>query len=132
MPPSAETQEPQLYHLFRTLFEEAETLVIQEVALVRAEVTESIDHLVKGSAVLLVGIEIAVAGIVILIAALIILVSQTMPLWLACALIGAATLAVAVSLILWGRHSIANAPIVPRRGWRALRETASWAEDELT
>jgi hypothetical protein len=77
-----EPQEPKLYQLFRTLFHEAETLVMQKVAPMRVEVAESTDRLVKGSAILLVGMEIAVAGIVILIAAVIALVSQTKPVWL--------------------------------------------------
>lgn len=131
-PPDHESDDRRLTTMLRSLLLDTETLLFQEAALMRAELTESALGLVQGSAILLVGIELGLLGLAALIGAAIALMSETMSLWLACVLASGVALGIATILILWGRHSITRVSLVPRKSWQSLRETASWAEEELT
>jgi Putative Actinobacterial Holin-X, holin superfamily III len=132
MSSAEQTQMPLLPKLLHDLFHDAETLLFQQVALLRAELSEAIVQLLRGSVLVLIGLEIGVAGLVMLIAALVIAVSQVVPLWFACILVGAVTLGAALILVAVGRRKIASAGFAPRRTERAWRQTREWFEDELT
>ena len=134
MPSTAEEAPPPqpLQGLLRTLFSDAETLLLQQFALLRAELGEAADRLIQGSVILLIGVEVGLAGIVILITALIVLAANIMPLWVACISVAVLTLIAAAVLIVVGRRTIARAGLMPKRSGKILRETVDWFEDELT
>jgi len=114
------------------LFRESETLVLQQLALLRAELGENAGRLIGAVALLLAGVAVAVIGGLALVAAVILLLGQVMPLWAAAALVGAVVTALGVVLVLVGRRRVAQAGLVPRRSWQAVRETGDWLREELT
>jgi hypothetical protein len=124
--------EPGLTKLLKQLFGEAETLLLQELALVRAEMGENAGKLIGGILVLLAGVAVASIGGLALVAALILLLGQVMPLWSAAGVVGIAVAAIGVALVLYGRRLVARASRVPRRSWQSLRETSEWLREELT
>ena len=131
-PPSDPSPAPSLQQLLHELFNDAETLLLQQLSLLRAEFGEAIRSLMRGSIIMLIGLEIGIAGIVMLIGALIVGIAQFMPLWTACLVTGIFTTAVALTLILLARRELRRADFVPRRSGRVLRETMDWFGDELT
>jgi len=125
-------REPGFTLLLKQLFGEAETLLLQELALFRAEMGESAGKLVGGVLVLLSGVAVASIGGLALVAALVLLLGLVMPLWLAAALVGIAVVAIGGTLVLYGRRLVARASLVPRQSWQSLRETGEWLREELT
>jgi hypothetical protein len=124
--------EPGLTQLLKQLFGEAETLLLQELALIRAEMGENAGKLVGGILVLLTGVAVASIGGLALVAALILLLGLAMPLWLAAAVVGIAVVVIGIGLALYGKRLVARASLVPRRSWQSLRETSEWLREELT
>jgi hypothetical protein len=124
--------EPGLTQLLKQLFGEAETLLLQELALVRAEMGENAGKLIGGVFVLLAGVAVTSIGGLALVAALILLLGLVMPLWLAAAVVGIAVAAIGAALMLYGRRVVARASLMPRRSWQSLRETSEWLREELT
>jgi hypothetical protein len=124
--------EPGLTQLLKQLFGEAETLLLQELALVRAEMGENAGKLIGGVFVLLAGVAVTSIGGLALAAALVLLLGLVMPLWLAAAVVGIAVTAIGAALMLYGRRVVARASLMPRRSWQSLRETSEWLREELT
>lgn len=124
--------EPALASLLAQLLKDAETLVLQELALFRAELGENAVQLVGGVLVILAGLAVVSIGGLALVAAVILLLGGVLPLWAACAVVGAATAGVGAALMLYGRRRVARASFVPRRTWHSLRETGDWLSEELT
>jgi len=124
--------ESQLFKLLRALFDDAGTLLLQQLSLLRADLGEAANRLLAGSLMLVVGVELGVVSALILLAAAIVSLAAIMPWWLACLLVGGIVGAAAVLLIALGRRAIVRAGLVPRRAWSSLRETGDWLEDELT
>ena len=118
--------------LLSRLIRDSETLLLQELALVRAEIAESLVQMATGSALVAVGLALGFAGALGLMAALILVLGLWLPLWLACVIVGGVTLAGGILLALRGRRSLAGASLVPRRALRVLDETGEWLREELT
>jgi hypothetical protein len=131
-PPTPLQHESMLVTLLTRLFRESETLLSQELALVRAEITENIGRLIGGALALLIGLIIVFAGILALLASVIVLLALFIPLWIACALVGAMVLVAGVAITLYGRRLVAAATLVPQRTLESWRQTARWAEEELS
>lgn len=129
---AAPPHEPGLAALLTKLFRDAETLLLQQLALFRAELGENAGRMLGGLLVLLAGSAVALIGGLALVAAIILLLGRFMPLWAASALVGAVFVAIGVALILYGRRRMARASLVPRQSWQALRETGDWLREELT
>lgn len=129
---AAPPHEPGLAALLTKLFRDAETLLLQQLALFRAELGENAGHMLGGVLVLLAGAAVALIGGLALVAAVILLLGRVLPLWAASALVGAVIVAIGVALILYGRRQMARASLVPRQSWQALRETGDWLREELT
>ena len=120
-------QDATLATLLGQLFRDAETLLLQELALFRAELGANAGRLATGALVIAAGIAVALIGGLALVA----LLGAIMPLWLAAALVGVVFCGSGGALILYGRRVIARASLVPRETWRSLRETGEWLGDEL-
>ncbi len=129
---TASPHEPGLAALLARLFRDSETLLLQQLALVRAEIGENAGRLAGGMAVLLAGIAVCLMGGLALVAALILLLGQVMPLWAAAAAVGLAVAALGAALVLYARRQLARASLVPRQSWQVMRETGDWLKDELT
>ena len=118
--------------LLSQLFQDAEILLLQEFALFRAELAENAGRFAGGMLVILAGLLVVLIGAIALVAAATLLLGQVMPMWLACALVGAVVIAAGVLLGLWGRRLIARATLMPARTMQSLRETGAWIGEELT
>ncbi len=114
------------------LLHDAETLLLQEVALARAEAGESLRALGGGLLLALLGVGLGVTGGIALGAAMIVLLSAAMPLALAAALVGVVFVLAGGGLLWWSRGLVAHATFVPRRALAAASATAAWAREELT
>jgi Putative Actinobacterial Holin-X, holin superfamily III len=124
-------QEATLAALLGQLFRDAETLLLQELALFRAELGANAARLATGALVIGSGIAVALIGGLAMVAALVALLGAIMPIWLASALVGLIFCGSGGALILYGRRLIARASLVPRETWRSLRETGEWLGEEL-
>jgi hypothetical protein len=124
-------QEATLAALLGQLFRDAETLLLQELALFRAELGANAARLATGALVITSGIAVALIGGLAMVAALVALLGAIMPIWLASALVGLIFCGSGGALILYGRRLIARASLVPRETWRSLRETGEWLGEEL-
>ncbi len=124
--------EPGLAALLARLFREFETLLLQQLALVRAEIGENAARLIGGVLVLLAGAAVSMVGGLALVGAVILLLGRVLPLWAAAAVVGVAIGALGVGLILYGRRLVARASLVPRQSWQVMRETGDWLREELT
>jgi hypothetical protein len=125
-------REPGLAALLTRLFRDSETLLLQQLALFRAEIGENAGRFAGGLAVLVAGIALCLIGALALIGAVILLLGKLLPLWLAAALVGAAVAALGAGLVLYARRMLARASLVPRQSWQSVRETGEWLKDELT
>jgi len=129
---SAEDRQASLATFLSRLFSDAETLLLQELALFRAELGENAGRLLGGALLALAGVLVVLIGILGLVAAVTILLSGIIPLWLACALVGLAVGAVGALLLLYARRLMQSVSFVPERTLQSLRETRDWADAELT
>jgi hypothetical protein len=131
-PDSASPRESLLVDLLSQLFRDAETLLLQEFALFRAELAENAGRFAGGVLVILAALLIVLIGVVALMAAATLLLGKVLPPWLACALVGILVIAGGVLLGLYGRRLIARAALTPERTLQSLRETGAWIREELT
>jgi Putative Actinobacterial Holin-X, holin superfamily III len=129
--PGAASQEPRLAALLAQLLHDAQALLLQQLALFRAEIGENAGKLLGGVLVVLAGIAVAVVGGLALLAAVILLLGRLMPLWAASAATGLAVASIGAALVLYGRRLIARASVMPRQSLQSLRETGDWLREEL-
>jgi uncharacterized membrane protein YqjE len=129
---SAEDRQASLATFLSRLFSDAESLLLQELALFRAELGENAGRLLSGALLALAGVLVVLIGMLGLVAALTIMLSGIIPLWLACALVGLAVGAVGALLLLYARRLMQSASFVPARTLQSLRETRDWMHAELT
>lgn len=129
---ASSSPETGLAALLARLLRDSETLLLQQVALIRAELGENAGRLIGAVAVLLSGVAVGLVGFLALVAALILLLGRVMPLWAASALVGAVVTALGAGLVLYGRRLVARASLVPRQSWQVMRETGDWLREELT
>ena len=131
-PPRAPSQGPKLAELVGRLFADLETLLVQELALLRVETGETLGTMLGSGLLLLGGFAVACVGGGAMIAALIMLLGMVLPMWMAAALVGALAIASGVGLALVARRRLMRATFLPERTLRSLRAAGAWARDELT
>jgi len=131
-PESGSPGEPTLAALLSQLFHDTETLLLQELSLLRAELGENAGRLLSGGLLMAAGLLALHVGGLALVAALALLLGYVVPLWLACALVGLPVAAAGVALVLRGRRMAISATLVPLRSVRAIRDTGHWLREELT
>lgn len=121
-----------LASLLSELFRDAETLLLQQLTLLRAETGEAVAQLVSGALISLLGIAVAFAGTLALIATVAIALAYIVPLWVASLLAGLAAGSTGVALFLRGRRLITEASLMPRQALRSWQQSEAWAREELT
>jgi hypothetical protein len=129
---SGPQKDPALADLISRLFHDAEALLLQELALARAEIGETLGQLVAGLALLLAAVAIGFTGALALVAAIILLLGNVMPLWSAFAIVGVTVLATGATVALFGHRLTARSARLPSRTLQSLRDTGAWAREELT
>ena len=127
--PAADPREKPIGELFKDLSEETSTLIRQEMALAKAELSEKGKEAGKGAGLFggagVVGLLAAGA----LTAAIIALLDKAMDLWLAALIVAVVYGAVAAVLALRGKQEIQQAaPPVPEQTVDSVKEDVAWAK----
>lgn len=117
--------------LFAELAGETGTLVRQEVALAKTELTQKAARAGKQVGFLVVGGAIAYAALLALMAAAIIGLAQFIPAWSAALVIGVVFAAVAGWLVAKALHALRETDLAPRQTVETLKEDAQWMKDQV-
>jgi hypothetical protein len=118
--------------LLSDLAGETSTLVRQEIALFKAELSEKLTRMGVGAAALAAGGVVAFSGWLALLAAAILGLSHVLAPWLSALIIGVLVLAVGVGLALFGKSRLKADALVPRRTLNSLREDEAWIRDQVS
>jgi len=117
--------------LLADLARETGLLFRQEVALLKAELSEKLSRLGKGVIAIAVGGLIAFSGWLVLLAASVLGLATVMAPWLAALIVGLAVLAIGAVLLYLGRSRLDAAALVPRRTLQSLREDEAWLRERF-
>ena len=118
--------------LLSDLAGETSTLVRQEIALFKAELSEKLTGMGVGAAALAAGGVIAFSGWLALVAAAIIGLSYVLAPWLSALIIGAVVMALGAGLALFGKSRLKPDALVPHRTLNSLREDEAWIRDQVS
>ena len=124
-------EERSLGELFADLARDTATLVSQEVALARTEMTAKASAVGKDIAFLAVGGMIAYAGLLAIIAAIIALVAQFVPLWVSALIVGLVVAGIGYVLVQRGLTALKNQELAPRQTIESLKEDTQWAKEQI-
>ena len=121
-----------LGELFAELSRETSTLVRQEMALAKTEMSQKAAQVGKNVGFLAIGGAIAYAGFLALIAALIIGLGQLgLPWWLSALLVGLAVAGLGAFLVMKGLKALRQADLSPRQTIETLKEDKEWAKEQI-
>ena len=124
--------ERSLGDLFGDLARDMGTLVSQEVALARTEITETASRVAKDIAVLAVGGLVAYAGLLAIIAAVIFLIADRgVPLWASALIVGAVVAVVGYVLVQRGISALKQQDLTPRQTIQSIKEDTQWAKEQI-
>ncbi len=125
----AELRERSIGELFSKLSTETSTLIRQEMALARAEMTEKGKEAGKGAGLFGGAGAVGLLGAGAITAGIILLLDLAIAAWLAAIIVGLVYVAVAAVLGLKGRDSIkAATPPVPEQTVDTVKEDVEWAK----
>ena len=125
----AELRERSLGELFSKLSNETSTLIRQEMALARAEMTEKGKQAGKGAGLFGGAATVALLGAGAITAGIVLLLALLIPDWLAAIVVGLVYVGAAALLGLKGRDEIQQAtPPVPEQTVDTVKEDVQWAK----
>jgi len=122
--------ERSLGELFAELSRESTTLVRQEIALAKAEMTQKATRVGKDVGFLLAGAAVLYAGFLGLLAALILVLNVWLPSWLAAFVVGLVVAGVGGFLVQKGRSALTQEDLAPRQTMETLKEDVEWAKEQ--
>ncbi len=109
-----------LGELFGDLAGQTGTLVREEVALAKAELTRTATQAGKDVAVLVVGGAVAYAGLLALLAALTLALATFLPAWVAALIVGLVVVGAGAALLQRGRAALSRLDVAPRQTMATL------------
>jgi len=122
--------ERSLGELFAELTRETSTLVRQEVALAKTELSQKVAEAGKDVGLLGAGGAVAYAGFLAVIAGVIAGIGTFLPVWLAAILVGLVVLGIGYVLVQRGRSGLKRADLMPRQTIATLKEDTEWVKDQ--
>ena len=125
------TDERTLGELFGDLSRETSTLLRQEVALAKTELSGKASRLGKDAGMLAAGGALAYAGLLALIAAAIIGLAQAIPWWLSALIIGVVVAVIGGVMAQRGLANLRQENLAPEQTVRSLKEDAQWAKEQM-
>ena len=132
MQQSQSKDERSLGELFGDLARDMGTLVSQEVALARTELTGTASRVGKDIAFLAVGAMVAYAGLLAIIAAVILLLGASgVPLWVSALLVGLIVAGLGYVLVQRGLTALKREDLAPRQTIESLKEDTQWAKEQV-
>lgn len=121
-----------LGELFGDLARDMGTLVSQEVALARTEMTEKASRVGKDIAFLAVGGLIVYAGLLAIIAAAIVLLAENgLSWWLSALLVGVVVAVIGYVIVQKGIAALKREDLAPRQTIESLKEDTQWAKEQI-
>jgi hypothetical protein len=125
-------EERPLGELFSDLVNETTTLVRNEVALAKVELTQKATKLGTNIGSLVVGGAVAYVALLAICAAVILLLDRVMPAWTAALIVGVAIGAVAWLLINKAITALRRIDLKPQETVESLKEDAEWIKDQIS
>jgi hypothetical protein len=107
--------------LVRRLTDELATLVRQELALARAEITSSIRSLILGAGSVAAGGAVLFAGFLVLLAAAVLGLAHVVSPWLSALIVGVVVALVGYLMVHAGVKGVTETPVTPARTVDSLR-----------
>jgi len=124
--------ERSLGELFGDLARDMGTLVSQELALARTELTDKAARVGKDVAMLAAGGLIAYAGLLAIVAAVIVLIAdQGVPLWVSALVIGLVVAGIGYLLVQRGISALRHQDLTPRQTIQSLKEDTQWMKEQV-
>jgi hypothetical protein len=121
-----------LGELLSDLTRETATLIRQEIALARSELTQSATRLGRHAALIVGGGAIAYAGVLTIVAAFVlVLVRLGLAPWAAALVGGIAVLTVGYLLVQRGLTALRSDRLTPAQTVETMKENAAWAKNQL-
>ncbi|HEY6661125.1 MAG TPA: phage holin family protein [Pyrinomonadaceae bacterium] len=117
--------------LFSDLASEMSSLVRQEMALAKVEVTQKAKYVGRNVGYLVVGGAVAYAALLAVIAAIIMLLDKVMPNWGAALLVGVLVGGIGWLLIGKALSALQQADMTPRQTVETLKEDATWMKQQI-
>ena len=121
-----------LAELFSDLVTETTTLVRNEVALAKVEMTQKATKVGRNIGSLIVGGAIGYAALLAICAAAILLLDRVMPAWLAAVIVGVVVAAVAWMLISKALTALRRTQLAPQETVESLKEDAQWIKEQIS
>ena len=124
-------QERSLGELFSELAGETSTLVRQEVALAKAELTQKAAYVGRNVGLLVVGGAVLFAAFLAVMAAAVIGLSNAMPSWAAALVVGVVVGIVGGALVFKAAYALKETDVTPRQTVETLKEDAQWVKEKM-
>ena len=125
-------EERPLGELLGDLVNETTTLVRNEVALAKVELTQKATKVGRNVGSLVIGGAIGYAALLAFGAALIMLLDRVMPAWVAALIVGAIVACVAWLLISKAITELRRIDLKPQETVESLKEDAQWIKDQIS
>jgi xanthine/uracil permease len=130
--PETRRDERSLGELFGDLSRQLSTLIRQEIALARAEMTARAGSAGRGAAMVGIGGVVAYAGFLAIVAAAVLLfIEAGITPWLAALIVGIVVAVIGAALATRGRQEIARTSLAPQRTIETIRDDAAMAKESL-
>ncbi|HEX8431660.1 MAG TPA: phage holin family protein [Longimicrobium sp.] len=124
--------EPGLGDLFRQLAQDSATLVRQEVALAKVEMTNNLKAAARAAVMVAVGGILALVGVLVLIAFLVIALGDALnEYWLGALIVGLFFLIVGGLLAMRSLKRLKGESLAPGQTLETLKEDKQWAQSEI-
>ena len=117
--------------LFGDLASEMSSLVRQEVALAKVEVSQKAKYVGKNVGYLVIGGAVAYAALLAIIAAIIILLARVVPNWGAALIVGVVVAGIGWLLIGKALMALQQTELTPRETVETLKEDATWMKEQI-
>jgi hypothetical protein len=117
--------------LFGDLASDMSSLVRQEVALAKVEITQKAKYVGGNIGYLVVGGAVAYAALLAILAAIIMLLAKVVPNWGAALIVGAVVGGIGWLLIGKAMMALQEAELTPRETVETLKEDATWMKQQI-
>lgn len=117
--------------LFTELAGDTSTLVRQEVALAKAELTRNAARIGKQVGLLAIGGALGYAALLAVVAAAIMGLAEVIPAWVSALVVGIVFALIAGLLISKALHALKQTEVAPRVTIETLKEDAQWMKDQV-
>ncbi len=121
-----------LGELFSDFSRDSATLLRQEVALARAELSKKASDVLADIRYVAIGGATAYAGVLVLFAGVTLLLAEVMALWVAALVVGTAVLLLSGLVILMGINRLRTRSLQPTETVESVTEDAEWLKTQVS